>query len=63
MAGATSRDPHLRRFRPKSYADNFKYDLTGLTIGTRPAWEGQVGIDGVRGPRNGAGVGKRAGGA
>jgi ETC complex I subunit-like protein len=56
-----ARDPPIRRFRPKSYADNFKYNLAGLVNGGRAEWEGQVDIDSVRVPARG--IGSRAGGA
>jgi hypothetical protein len=56
-----ARDPPARRVRPKSYADNFKYNLGSLVTDARPGWEGPVGIDGVRAPP--MGIGKRDSGA
>jgi hypothetical protein len=34
------RDPPVRRFRPKSYADNFRYDLAGAITRAQRPWDG-----------------------
>ena len=36
------RDPPVRRFEPKSYADNFRYDLADAIFRTQRSWDGEV---------------------
>jgi ETC complex I subunit conserved region len=35
-------DPPMRRFRPKSYADNFRYDLADAITRAERRWDGAV---------------------
>jgi hypothetical protein len=37
-------EPPPRRFRPKSYADNFRYDVADAIIRAGRPWEGQLSI-------------------
>jgi hypothetical protein len=37
-----ARDPPVRRFEPKSYADNFRYDLANAISRAQRAWDGEV---------------------
>jgi hypothetical protein len=47
------REPPVRRFKPKSYADNFRYDLaSALTRAQRP-WDGGMSIAGTGGANTG----------
>jgi hypothetical protein len=49
-------DPPPRRFRPKSYADNFRYNLAdAITRAERP-WDGEVSVDHGRDSRVGTRV-------
>ena len=48
------RDPPPRSFRPKSYADNFRYDLADAITRAGRRWDGQVSVDDRRDPRAGA---------
>ena len=45
------RDPPVRRFRPKSYADNFRYDLADAVARVQQRWDGSVSISDRRQPR------------
>jgi ETC complex I subunit conserved region len=38
------RDPPVRRFQPKSYADRFRYDLANAIARAQLAWDGEVSI-------------------
>jgi hypothetical protein len=38
------REPPVRRFRPKSHADNFRYDLADAIARARQGWDGSVSI-------------------
>jgi hypothetical protein len=44
------RDPPGRRFRPKSYADNFRYELADTIARVRPPWDGSMLITDHREP-------------
>jgi ETC complex I subunit-like protein len=44
------RDPPVRRFRPKSYADNFRYQLADAIARVRPPWDGSLRIADRRAP-------------
>lgn len=44
------RDPPVRRFRPKSYADNFRYELADTIARVRPPWDGSMLITDHREP-------------
>jgi hypothetical protein len=44
------RDPPVRRFRPKSYADNFRYDLADAIARVQQRWDGSLSIAGRRQP-------------
>ena len=44
------RDPPVRRFRPKSYADNFRYQLADAIARVRPSWDGSLRIANRRAP-------------
>ncbi len=40
------REPAVRPFRPKSYADNFRYDLTSALTRAQQPWDGGMSIAG-----------------
>ena len=40
--------PPLRRFRPREYADNFKYELGDAIARAERPWDGQLSINGGR---------------
>jgi len=44
------REPPVRRFRPKSYADNLRYELADTIGRVRPRWDGSVLITDQRDP-------------
>jgi hypothetical protein len=46
-------EPPPRRFRPKSYAENFRYDLAGAITRAGRQWDGQVSVDDRRDSRVG----------
>jgi hypothetical protein len=39
-------NPPLRRFRPREYADNFRYDLAHAIARAEQPWDGQLSISG-----------------
>jgi ETC complex I subunit conserved region len=41
-------NPPVRRFRPKSYADNFRYDMADAIARAERPWDGQLSISGRR---------------
>jgi ETC complex I subunit conserved region len=41
-------NPPLRRFRPREYADNFRYDLAHAIARAERPWDGQLSINGGR---------------
>lgn len=45
------RDPPMRRFRPKSYADNFKYELSDALLRAQRRWGDTVSITDRSQPR------------
>jgi hypothetical protein len=47
-------DPPPRRFRPKSYADNFRYDLADAIARAERPWDGEMSVDDRRDSRAGA---------
>lgn len=38
------REPPRRRFRPKSYADNFRYDIAGTVARASRGWDGTLSL-------------------
>jgi hypothetical protein len=54
------REPPIRRFKPKSYADNFRYDLASALARAQQPWDGGMSIAGGW-PADQAGAGRLAG--